>query len=140
MCITLRSGPPFLKYAVSERNIDMRILIVDDEESITDILQLLLQDEGYKVDIASSGKEALTLAESHYDLAVIDVDLRDMNGSQVAREIMNRHTDVKIVFMTGYPELVASIRALDIDIVDILVKPFSTDMLKRLIREALSPE
>ena len=46
----------------------MKILIVDNEESITEIFQLLLEEEGYTVDTASSGQEALSLAESHYDL------------------------------------------------------------------------
>ncbi len=116
----------------------MRILIVDDEESITDIFQLLLENEGYSVDTASSGQEALSLVESHYDLVILDVDLRDISGDQVAKAILKRNADVKIVLMTGYPELVESIRALDIDIADILVKPFSPDVLQRLIREVLS--
>ncbi len=113
----------------------MRILIVDDEESITNIFQLILEDKGYTVDTASSGQEALSLAESHYDLVVLDIDLHDISGAQVAKIILKRHTDVKIVLMTGYPELVESIWALDIDTADILVKPFSPDVLQRLIRE-----
>jgi DNA-binding response OmpR family regulator len=113
----------------------MRILIVDDEESITEVFQLILEDEGYKVDTASSGQEALSLSESQYDLVVLDIGLRDISGGQVAKVILKRHTDVKIVLMTGYPELVESKWALDIDIADILVKPFSPDVLQRLIRE-----
>ena len=116
----------------------MRILLVDDEESITDILQLILENDGYTVDTASSGQKALSLAESQYDLVVLDIDLHDISGDQVAKIILKRHTDVKIVLMTGYPELVESIRALDIDIADILVKPFSPDVLQTLIREVLS--
>ncbi len=116
----------------------MRILIVDDEKSITEILQLILEDEGHTVDTASSGQEALTLAESHYDLVVLDIDLHDIKGDQVAKIIQERHTDVKIVLMTGYPELVESIWAMDIDIADILIKPFSPDVLQRLIREVPS--
>ncbi len=116
----------------------MRILIVDDEESITDIFQLILEDEGYTVDTASSGQEALSLAESQYDLVVLDIDLHDISGDQVAKVILKRHADVKIVLMTGYPEFVESIWALDIDVADILIKPFSPDVLQRLIREVLS--
>ncbi len=116
----------------------MRILIVDDEESITEILQLILEDEGYTVDTASSGQEALSLAESQYDLVVLDIDLHDISGDQVAKVILKRHADVKIVLMTGYPEFVERIWALDIDIADILVKPFSPDVLQTLIREVLS--
>lgn len=117
---------------------ELKILIVDDEESITNIFQFILENEGYTVDTASSGQEALSLAESHYDLVIIDIDLHDINGDQVAKAILKRHTDVKIVLMTGYPELVESIRALDIDIADILVKPFSPDVLMKLIREVPS--
>jgi len=116
----------------------MRILIVDDEKSITEILQLILEDEGYTVDTASSGQEALSLVESQYDLVVLDIDLHDISGDQVAKIILERHADVSIVLMTGYPELVESIRALDIDIADILIKPFSPDVLQRLIREVPS--
>ena len=116
----------------------MRILIVDDEESVADIFQLILEDGGHTVDTASSGQEALSLAESHYDLVVLDIDLHDISGDQVAKTIVKRHADVKIVLMTGYPELIESIRAMEIDIADILVKPFSPDVLQRLIREVLS--
>jgi DNA-binding response OmpR family regulator len=116
----------------------MRVLIVDDEESITEILQLILEDEGYTVDTASSGQEALSLAESRYDLVVLDIGLPDISGDQVAKAILERHADVKIVLMTGYPELVESTWALDIDIADTLVKPFSPDVLQRLIMEVPS--
>ncbi len=116
----------------------MRILIVDDEESVAEIFQLILEDEGHTVDTASSGQEALSLAESQYDLVVLDIDLHDIRGDQVAKAILKRHTDVKIVLMTGYPELVESIRAMGFDVADILVKPFSPDVLQTLIREVLS--
>jgi two-component system response regulator YesN len=90
------------------------------------------------VDTASSGQEALSLAESHYDLVVLDIDLHDIRGDQVAKAILKRHTDVKIVLMTGYPEFSGSIWTLDIDKTDILIKPFSPDVLQRLIKEVLS--
>ena len=116
----------------------MKILIVDDEESITEIFQLILEDEGYKVDTASSGKEAISLAEPPYDLVVLDIKLPDITGDQVAKVMKERMMADNIVLMTGYPELVESTWALDIDIADILVKPFSPDVLQRLIREVLS--
>ncbi len=118
--------------------IELKILIVDDEQSVAEIFQLILEDEGHTVDTASSGQEALSLAESQYDFVVIDIDLHDISGDQVAKVILKRHTDVKIVLMTGYPELVEGIRVLDIDVADILVKPFSPDVLQRLIREVIS--
>lgn len=115
----------------------MSILIVDDEESITEIFKLILEDEGYAVDTASSGQEALSLAESHYDLVIIDIDPHDMSGGQIAKIFLKRHTDAKIILMTGYPDLVESKQALDIDLSKLLIKPFSPDVLQMQIREVL---
>ena len=117
---------------------EKKILIVDDDESITTVYKMILEEQGYKVDTASSGKEAISLAEPPYDLVVLDIKLPDITGDQVAKVMKERMMADNIVLMTGYPELVESTWALDIDIADILVKPFSPDVLQRLIREALS--
>ena len=117
---------------------EKKILIVDDDESITTVYKMILEEQGYKVDTASSGKEAISLAEPPYDLVVLDIKLPDITGDQVAKVMKERMMADNIVLMTGYPELVESTWALDIDIADILVKPFSPDVLQRLIREVLS--
>lgn len=68
-----------------EENKDIRILVVDDEEDLCEILKYNLETEGYQVDTAFSGEEALSLNVTNYQLILLDVMMGGMNGFSVAR-------------------------------------------------------
>ena len=117
---------------------EKRILIVDDDKSINDIFKTKLEGHGYTVNTASSGQEALSLADSSFDLVILDIKLPDMMGDQVAKVMKESRMADNIVLMTGYPELGDCIDTLGVGIQEILLKPISPDEILRVAREALS--
>jgi DNA-binding response OmpR family regulator len=117
---------------------EKRILIVDDDKSINAVFKTMLEEQGYTVNTASSGQEALSLADSSFDLVILDIKLPDITGEEVAKVMKERGMADNIVLMTGYPELGECIDTLGIGIQEILIKPISPDEILRVAREALS--
>lgn len=115
-----------------------RILLVDDDDTITTSFQIVLQREGYQVDTASTGRQALEkIGEAKYHLAILDVKLPDILGTEVAGKIRSQDKEIRLVITTGYPDLADSIEAIDIGIEEILLKPINVDELLHVIRESL---
>ena len=82
-----------------------RVLVVDDEEGIREFAQRVLREAGYRVMVASSGADALSLAgQQPFDLFVIDLAMPEMSGDEVARELRVTNPDVKILYFTGYSD------------------------------------
>ena len=117
---------------------EKRILIVDDDKSINAVFKTMLEEQGYSVHTASSGQEALSLADSSFDLVILDIKLPDITGEEVAKVMKERGMADNIVLMTGYPELEDCIDTLGVGIQEILLKPISPDEILRVAREALS--
>jgi len=115
-----------------------RILIVDDDKLTNTVFKTILEEQGYNVNTASSGQEALSLENSSFDLVILDIKLPDTMGDQVAREIKERRMADNIVLMTCFPELEDCIDMLGVGILDILLKPVSPDEVLRIAREYLS--
>ena len=115
-----------------------KILIVDDDKSITTVFKMMLEEQGYNVHTAPSGKEAISLTEPSYDLVILDIKLPDINGDEVAKVMKDRGMADNIVLMTGYPELGDCIDSLGVGIQEILIKPISPDEILRVAKEALS--
>jgi len=115
-----------------------RILLVDDDETITIPFQLILQDAGYLVDTAHSGQQAIEKTEkADYQMAILDVKLPDVKVIDVARKIRKQHEDIRFIIMTGYPEIADSIETIDLGIDEILLKPIDPDELLRAVKESL---
>lgn len=91
-----------------------RILIVDDEKHLRRILKRLLNDEGYTVDIASTGTAAVArVKENGYDLAITDLRLPGMSGQETIRRVEEINPGIKFIIISGYqldPEMEAKIR------------------------------
>lgn len=114
-----------------------RILIVDDDEMQLRKYQSILKEEGYLVETALNGTQALEkFSENVFHMVVLDIKLPDIMGDEVAREIRKRDDKVLMVMITGYPTLQKGIDALELGILDILVKPVAVDELLDVIREA----
>ena len=83
-----------------------RILVVDDEASIVDSVATVLRYEGFDVDVASSGRAALQMAqETAFDLVVLDVMLPDLDGLEVTRRIRADGLDIPVLFLTAKSEV-----------------------------------
>ncbi len=118
-----------------------RILLVDDDSTITTSFQMVLQNEGYEVDTASDGRQALErFRQDNYQLIILDIKLPDINGIEVARRIRKHNNEVRLVIVTGYPELEDSIETIELGIEEILLKPVNVEELIHVIRSTISTE
>lgn len=116
-----------------------RILVVDDEDSITQLLCTALRYEGFETASAATGREALTQAAAFRpDLVLLDVMLPDLDGFEVHRRLTGGSSDrLPVVFLTARRETDDRIRGLTIGADDYVVKPFSLEELIARVRAVL---
>ena len=118
-----------------------RILIVDDDESIRKTMKAILEDEGYQVDLAASGKEAVQRTnDTAYNLALIDIRLPDMEGINLLTAMKETTPKMVKIIMTGYPSLQNAIEAVNRDADAYVLKPFDVDKVLQTIREQLKKQ
>lgn len=114
-----------------------RILFVEDEQSIRDVIAAYLESEGYWVTAVGDGAAALEQFHSHtFDVVILDLMLPKVSGEQVCKEIRNG-SDVPIIMLTAKGELDDRIAGLELGADDYLVKPFSPRELIARIRALL---
>ncbi|MGD8387466.1 MAG: response regulator [Desulfobacteraceae bacterium] len=114
------------------------ILIVEDEPSVAKGLQLVLDDEGYQVDWAANGNDALEKFKGNgFNLVVADLRLPDMNGMEVIREIKSERPETEVVVITGYPSVETAVASAKMGVRDYLKKPFTDDEFKAAVQSAL---
>jgi DNA-binding response OmpR family regulator len=115
--------------------IDKAILLVDDDGDILFHFKNILSKEGYFVESASYGKDALLKTkETKFDMAIIDIMLPDTRGDQLAMEIQKQNPSIELIFITGFSYMGECIDALDIGISEILIKPISKDELLESVK------
>lgn len=122
----------------------MRILVVEDEPKLRSLLDRGLQTEGYSVDQASNGDDAIWLAsEFDYDALVLDIQIPGPDGIDVARELRKRSRWAPILFLTVKDDISDRVEGLDAGGDDYLTKPFAFDelfaRLRSLIRRSPGP-
>jgi two-component system, OmpR family, response regulator len=115
-----------------------RILVVDDEESITDLLSTALRYERFEVDVAHTGRAALgAVASFRPHLIVLDVMLPDLNGFDVARRLADQRERIPVLFLTARDATEDRVRGLTLGGDDYVPKPFSLEELIARIRAIL---
>jgi two-component system response regulator PilR (NtrC family) len=115
-----------------------RILVVDDERSMRELLAIVLKREGYDVVLAENGKEALAALERQpFDLLVSDIKMPDMSGVDVLRAAKAIDNDILGIMVTAFASTDSAIEALRLGAYDYLSKPFNVEELKDRIRKAL---
>lgn len=103
-----------------------RILVVDDEESIRKVLATILEEEGYIVDTAKNGKEAIKESQANfYNLALIDIRLPDMEGTKLLTAMKETTPRMVKIIVTGYPSLQNAIQATNKGADAYILKPFN---------------
>ena len=116
---------------------DPRVLVVEDDEEIAQVLQRSLRLEGYEVRVSSDGEEALKDARAYLpDLVVLDLGLPNIDGIEVARRL-RADDDVPILMLTARDALEARVEGLDAGADDYLVKPFERQELLARLRALL---
>lgn len=115
-----------------------RVLVVDDEPNIADVISMALRYNDFDVSIAADGNQALTKVEEFRpDLIVLDVMMPGLDGFQVAKRLGERSTDIPILFLTARDTTDDKIRGLTIGGDDYMTKPFSVEELIARIRVIL---
>ena len=115
-----------------------RILIVDDDESIRKTLKAILEDDGYTVDSATSGKEAIQKAnETVYNVALLDIRLPDMEGVELLKLMKDSVPRTRKIMVTGYPSMQNAISAVNKNADAYLVKPVDVEKLLATVKEQL---
>lgn len=124
-----------------------KILVVDDEEDIREILQFNLKKEGYIVEVAKSGREALAVAETFLpDLVILDIMMPEMDGVEVCKNLRQneKFSNTIIAFLTARNEDYTQVAALDTGGDDFISKPIKPMVLisriKALLRRSASPD
>ncbi len=120
-----------------------RILLVDDETAIVESVKGILEWLGYEVDGRVSSRDALDLfrrRSADYDLVITDMTMPQMNGDELAREILKICPDLPVILCTGFSERVSATKAKAMGIKEFLLKPLAIGDLARAVRRCLAEE
>jgi DNA-binding response OmpR family regulator len=114
------------------------ILVMEDELSVAKGLEMVLTEEGYIVDLAMTGKDALDIFDQKtFDLLVADLRLPDINGMEVIRTVKAKKPQTGVVVITGYASVNSAVDAMKLGSFDYLPKPFTDDEIKTAVEGAL---
>jgi len=123
---------------MTSQNYEAKLLVVDDEPNIRELLSTSLRFAGFEVVAAANGREALEAAETHNpDLAVLDVMLPDMDGFTVTRKLRATGRYFPVVFLTARDDTEDKVTGLTVGGDDYVTKPFSLDEVVARIRAVL---
>jgi len=115
-----------------------RILVVDDERSMRELLAIVLRREGYEVLLAENGRTAIGLLEREpVDLLISDIKMPDMSGVEVLRAAKKIDPDILGIMITAFASTETAVEAMRLGACDYLSKPFDIDLLKMKVREKI---
>ncbi len=115
-----------------------RILIVDDEESMRDFLSIMLHREGYQVDTAVDGAQAVTHLRDHsYDLVVSDIKMPRMTGLELLAYIKERTPETVVLMVTAFSTTDEAVEAMKQGAYDYITKPFKNEEIRLIVKNAL---
>lgn len=114
------------------------ILVVDDDKNLANTFQLVLESVGFNVDMASTGLQALYKAnKKEYQLVILDINLPDMLGSEVATKLLEEDEDINIIMITGYSSFKEEVNGMNLKVEDVLMKPIPPEDLVKITKKAL---
>ncbi|MBU1343051.1 MAG: sigma-54 dependent transcriptional regulator [Proteobacteria bacterium] len=115
-----------------------RILVVDDETSMREFLEVLLSKEGYMVSDAKNGKQAVNMIQKNdYDLVLSDIRLGDITGLEILKEAKKKNPDTVVIMISAYSTTEIAVEAMNEGAYDFVPKPFDNIELKQTIQRAL---
>jgi PAS domain S-box-containing protein len=114
-----------------------KIVLIDDEEDIREVMAIALQDRGYWVETAAEGAAGIRLCgEALPQIVITDIRMPGMNGLQVLETIKKQFPDIEVIVATAFGEMDLAIRALQLDASDFITKPISDDALYLALNRA----
>ncbi len=118
-----------------------RILVVDDETSMRQLLEITLRKEGHRVTMAESGQKAVeAFSKAAYDLVIFDIKMPDRSGVEVLRVVKQSAPETPVIMITAYSSAETAVEALRLGAYDYIAKPFEIDELKVTIKNALEKQ
>ncbi|MFQ6008403.1 MAG: sigma-54-dependent transcriptional regulator [Candidatus Zixiibacteriota bacterium] len=115
-----------------------KILVIDDEDSMCNFMEIMLSKEGYHVDSVTSGKKGIRLLkEQNYDLVIADLNMPEMTGLDVLKEVKSFKRDQELIVMTAYASVDSAIEAMKQGAADYITKPFKVDEIKLAIEKSI---
>jgi two-component system response regulator PilR (NtrC family) len=116
-----------------------RVLIVEDERSMRDLLALMLRKEGYEVDAAESAEDALERMNrgAEFDVVITDISMPGISGIELLRQIRDRSPSTEVILMTAFGSKQTAIEALNAGATYYVEKPFDLDEMKTVVRKTL---
>lgn len=118
-----------------------KILVVDDEKIIRDVLSDFLDLEGYKIHVSASAEEALTeISRQSFDLVITDLKMPGMSGIELLAQIQNSNPQTVVIIMTGFGTVETALSAMKKGAYDYVLKPFKVEEVVTVIERALSKQ
>jgi DNA-binding NtrC family response regulator len=118
-----------------------KIIVVDDEKIICNTAKKILEIEGYEVDTFTNSVQALeAIHKNQYDLIITDLMMEEVSGMDILREVNRISPQTKVIMLTAYATLEATIEAIREQIYDFFPKPVKIEDLKRSVKRALGDE
>jgi DNA-binding NtrC family response regulator len=115
-----------------------RLLVIDDEQRMVDIVAMVLRHDGYHVEAETDPEVALArLADEPFDLLITDLRMPGADGIEVLRRVREREPDLPVILMTAHASVATAIEAMKLGAVDYVEKPFNNDELKTMVRRAI---
>ena len=116
-----------------------KILVIDDDPAIRDTLEALLSAEGYQVEVAQTGKEAIAKTEeTWFNLVLIDIRLPDLSGIELLTKLKDGTPKMRKIIVTGFPTLPNAVEALNKQADAYLMKPVDVSQMLEIIKEQLA--
>lgn len=115
-----------------------KILVIDDEAGIGDILQKILVKEGYDVTATTNGKDGIkTIKKGGISLVILDIKMAEMDGIEVLEKIHEIDKNIVVIMLTAYATLGTAREAMRLGAYDYITKPFDNEFVKAMVKEGL---
>lgn len=119
----------------------VRILVVDDDVGLRRVLKTVLEEEGYIVDVAGSGEEAIKKSNiAYYNVAFIDIRLPDMMGTRLLTELRETTPRMIKIVITGFPSVENAIKAVNQRADAYILKPFNIEKILKIVKNHLEKQ
>ncbi len=116
-----------------------RVLVVDDEQVIRNLLQRILQDEAYEVVSAANGREAMTIiGREHFDLIIADIVMPEMDGVEMLQAAEHIRPRIPAIVVSGFFSEDTAERLKNLGAASYVAKPFQVDALKRTVARVIA--
>lgn len=116
-----------------------RILVIDDEESMCNFMEIMLSKQGFDVDSTTSGPEGIELVKNqNFDLVIADLNMPQMSGIEVLRKTRSFKSDQEFIVMTAFASVDTAIEAMKEGAADYITKPFKVDEIMLVINKSIS--